>query len=158
MGITFNNNTGQYTINQSEIKGNQTPSDHVIQADLTQTQPDTTLRKDPDDSAKSYYEFSIPYLNAKKDGSHNEITIDVNNSLTLGGKPAPISTKNIETISLSTEGKIAVLEFNKKQNEEETKNYLIPYRDEKKIEFDKNVNEYLEILDKHLGVDPNKKP
>lgn len=115
------------------------------------------VRKDFDDTITDNYMFSIPYLESVADAKHSELgTTSQDYVLDTGTKT--VKSKELDKIDQTTEGKIAVLKFNISENQKGTNDIFIPYRDLKKEQFDKNVEAYLDIFKKYLGVDPNQKP
>lgn len=139
-------------------------SDLVVAIDHANTDPSDTVRHDIVQGHAKYM-YSIPYLEATdKDGKHQSLPLD---SKSFGSRPEDtVSSKKYEydltshtsPITEATEGKIAALEYNIKENERGAKEVFVPYKEAQLREYNQNVDEYLKIFDKYLGVDPNKKP
>lgn len=123
---------------------------------------DDAVRKDIIAKPKTNYEYSIPFLaNAVDPSKNNLVSLPIKNE-NYGPLPKDIvSKKDIKdpsVITEATEGKIAAIEYNIKENERGAKEVFVPYKEAKLKEYNQNVDDYLKIFDKYLGVAPIKKP
>lgn len=100
---------------------------------------------------KASYLYSIPYLVNRFDPSKSIAEVPTDSVIING---YDFKTKKISKIKDdgTTEGLIAVLEFNLTSTNDAIEKAFKKYREEQKQIFDDNVKKYLSILKEHLGA------